>query len=400
MKKITIVSAILISAVGYSQKSMTTNAAMGWKAYQTSKSAGDKNAAERDILEAIEYITKSANHESTKNDPKTLMYKGKIYSEAVGLSSEATDATLKAFGTPENKKAGIDAFKKSTEFDKKGRYEDDIYDYCHRTKAILFEKGRKAYADKKFEVSMNSFLSAADYAEAMGITDSMAIYYGGISAYNSNNFDQAIKALGKSAAIGFELGNSSTYLAESYSKVDKKADGITALEGILSANAGNKDVMISLINIYLSSDEKAKAEKVLSDAISVDPNNKELHFVVGTIYEEQERYDDAEKAYKKVLELDPKYATALLRLGAVYFNKAADINGKINDLSVGDPQEEVYRTEMTENFKKALPFLEQANEITPNNLEIISSLRQAYYKTGNTEKAKEMKVQLDVLKKK
>ena len=91
--------------------------------------------------------------------------------------------------------------------------------------------------------------------------------------------------------------------------------------------------MISLINLYLGAGKKNEAEKVLSDAIAVDPKNKELHYVVGTIYEGQERYDDAEAAYKKVLELDPGHSNALLGLGAVFFNKAANLNTKINDLA-------------------------------------------------------------------
>ena len=98
------------------------------------------------------------------------------------------------------------------------------------------------------------------------------------------------------------------------------------------------------------------------------------------------------------MEIDPNYSNALLGLGAVYFNKAANLNSKINELSVGDPKEDVYKSEMKDNFTKALPYLEKAYEIDDKNIEIVSSLRQAYYKTGNMEKAKEMKAKLEMLK--
>ena len=135
----------------------------------------------------------------------------------------------------------------------------------------------------------------------------------------------------------------------------------------------------------------------MTDAIALDPESRDLNYAVATVYENLERYEDAEKAYKKVIEIDPNFSDALLGLGAVYFNKAADLNGKINDLTPGDPQEEVYRASMKDNFSNSLPYLEKANELTPNNKEILNSLKQVYYKLGNIAKFKEIKAQLEAL---
>ncbi|MFD1553470.1 hypothetical protein DNU06_07300 [Putridiphycobacter roseus] len=398
MKKMMIIGLTLLTTASFAQKNNTTNAAMSWKAYQSSKNSGNMEMAEKELLEAVNFISKSAAHESTQNDPKTLMYKGKIYCEAAVVGAEAKTEALKALGNKETSKEGLAAFKKSAKNDSKGKYSSDIKDYCAIARGNNYNSAVKMYEAKNYENSMGSFLTSAAYGEAMGLTDTVAIYYGGIAAIKSENYEQALTAFTRTSKLGFELPSSSSYLAEAYTKLDRVADGEKVLSGLLESHPGNKDIMISLINLYLGSGKKMEAEKVLSDAIALDPSNKELHYVVGTIYEGQERYEDAEKSYKKVLEIDPNYSNALLGLGAVYFNKAANLNGKINGLSLGDPNEEVYRTEMTESFKKALPYLEKANELTPNNAEIIGSLRQAYYKTGDMEKAKAMKVLLDGLK--
>lgn len=389
---------LLVSTSVMAQKSMTTNAAMVWKSYMANISSKNVESAEKDLLEAIGYITKSANHESTMNDPKTLMYKGKIYCEAAKLGAMSKNEALKAFGNEKTNNEGLAAFAKSAEKDTKGRYSDDISDYCAAVRGQSYNTAVKLYEAQDFSASMTSFFTSSKYGAAMGLTDTVAIYYGGIAALKAENYEKALFAFTKTSDLGYELPTSSSYLSEAYVKLDRADEGEKALSALLNANPGNKDIMISLINIYLGSGKKAEAEKVLSDAIALDPNNKELHYVVGTIYEGQERYEDAEKAYKKVLEIDPKYNNALLGLGAVYFNKAATINGKINDLGLGDPKEQQYRDEMTDSFKKALPYLEKANELDPNNAEIIGSLRQAYYKVGNMEKAKEMKAKLDALK--
>lgn len=398
MKKIILAGLILASTSAMAQKSMTTNAAMVWKSYQTNMASESTEAAEKDLLEAIGFITKSAAHESTMNDAKTLMYKGKIYCEAAKMGAISKNEALKAFGNEKTNNEGLAAFAKSAKNDSKGRYEDDIADYCRAVRGQSYNVAVKLYEEKDFPGSMSAFFASANYGKAMGLTDTVSLYYGGIAALKAENYEKALNAFSKTSHLGFELPTSTSYLAESYTKLERLDEGEKALTALLEANPGNKDVMISLINVYLAAGKKAEAEKVLSDAIALDPKNKELHYVVGTIYEGQERYADAEKAYKKVLELDPKYNNALLGLGAVYFNKAATINGKINDLALGDPKEAEYRDEMTENFKKAVPFLEKANELTPNNIEILTSLRQAYYKIGDVEKAKEMKTKIDSLK--
>ena len=399
MKKIILAGLILVSTSAMAQKNMTTNAAMVWKSYQANMASKNTEAAEKDLLEAIDFITKSANHETTMNDPKTLMYKGKIYCEAAKMGAISKNEALKAYGNEKTNDAGLAAFAKSAKNDSKGRYEDDIADYCASVRGQSYNLAVKLYEEKDYAASMKAFLASAGYGKAMGLTDTVAMYYGGIAALKAENYEKALEAFTMTSNLGFELPTSTSYLAEAYTNLKRTDEGEKALTALLEANPGNKDVMISLINVYLGAGKKAEAEKVLSDAIALDPENKELHYVVGTIYEGQERYDDAEKAYKKVLEIDPSYNNALLGLGAVYFNKAATINGKINDLALGDPKEAQYRDEMTENFKKALPFLEQANELTPDNIEILSSLRQAYYKTGDVENAKAMKVKIDALKK-
>lgn len=398
MKNIIIAGLVLLSSSAMAQKSMTTNAAMVWKSYMANTSSENMDAAEKDLLEAIGYISKSASHESTINDAKTLMYKGKIFCEAAKVGATSKNEALKAYGNEKTNEEGLAAFIKSSENDSKGRYQDDIEEYCAAVRGQSYNSAVKLYEAKDYKASMQAFLASSKYGAAMGLTDSVAVYYGGIAALKGEDYEKALYAFTKTAKLGYELPTSSSYLGEAYSKLNRAEEGEKALTDLLNANPGNKDIMISLINIYLGSGKKDEAEKVLSNAIALDPENKELHYVVGTIYEGQERYDDAEIAYKKVLAIDPTYNNALLGLGAVFFNKAATINGKINELGLGDPKEQSYRDEMTESFKKALPYLEKANELSPNNAEIIGSLRQAYYKVGDMDKAKEMKAKLDALK--
>lgn len=397
MKKIILGAFVVLSTLTYAQKGNTTNAAMAYKHYLESMMGGDMEQGAKDILEAKEYIDKSAAHESTMNDPKTLMYKGMIYIDMPMIGEAANNETIKAMDAESIMQTGFDALKLSKEKDTKGRYEDDVDGYCRQKKAMLYNAGIQMFQAEKYEEAAAGFIGSTMFSEVLGITDSAAYFNGGLAAYNAENWVVAEEAFVKCSEIGYRLPSSISYLTEAYKGQEKYEEGEAKLAELLKMHPGDKDIMVGLINLYLPQGKKAEAEKVLTDAIAIDPENKELHYVVGTVYEGQERYDDAEKAYKKVLELDPNYTDALLGLGAVYFNKAADFNNKINELQPGDPKEDEYKNGMSENFKNSLPYLEKADELNPNNKEILNSLKQAYYKLGMTDKFKETKAKIDAL---
>jgi tetratricopeptide (TPR) repeat protein len=371
---------------------------MAYKHYQESMMSGDMEKALEDLKEAKKYIDMSAAHETTVNDPKTLMYKGFIYMDYPQVALMAGDKSMDTTALKSMMEEGVETLKKARVKDTKGKYHDDIDMYAGQKRKMLFDMGLKAYEEGQFQQAVAGFGGSAIYAEIMGDVDSNSYFNAGLCAYKAEDWENTVEYFKKCVDINHRVGASTSYLAEAYLKLDKADEAEKTFKEALEKNPGNKDIMIALINVYLPQGKKDEAEKVLSDAIALDPENKELHYVVGTIYEGQERYEDAVNAYKKVVELDPNYTDAYLGLGAVYFNMAADYNNKINDLMPGDPKEEEYKAKMKENFENALPYLEKANELNPNNKSILNSLKQVYYKLDMLDKYKETKAKLDALK--
>jgi len=397
MKKIILVALVFASSITFAQKKNTTNAAMAYGSAQKSMMGGDMEQAAEDLLEAKKYIDLSAAHADTKTDPKTLMYKGKIYLEITGIGTMAGNEEIKAMDAEKIAEEGIASLKSVKENDPKGRYEDDVANYCNKYRFQGYNGGIKMFQDEKYEEAMGYFQISSTFADIMGDVDSASYFNAGLAAYNIENWEVVEESFAKCVEIDYKSAYSASKLTEAYIQQGKETEAETMLKEQLVKHPGNKDLMIALIDLYLKTGKKEEAEKVLTDAIAIDPENKELHYVIGTIYEGQERYDDAEKAYKKVLELDPEYSNALLGLGAVYFNKAADLNGKINDLQPGDPKEDEYRAEMKESFKNSLPYLEKADELNPDNKEILTSLKQAYYKLGMLDEMKAVKAKIEAL---
>ncbi len=397
MKKIILLGFIALTTITYAQKNNTTNAAMEYKHYMESMAKGDSEAAFKSLDLAKGYIDKSAVHETTKNDPKTLMYKGFIYMDypmiAMMAGGEIDTASLeKMFDT------GVESLKMSKEKDTRGKYKGKIESYAKQKQIGLFNMGMDAYEKGNFEQAMAGFGGSAIYADILGIVDSNAYFNAGLCAYKSKDWKNTQEYFEKCIEIKHRIPDCSAYLSDAYTQQKNYEEGEKFYKEALKNNPGNKDLMIALINVYLPQGKKEEAGKVLTDAIALDPDNKELYYVVGTVYEGQENYEKAAESYKKVIELDPKYTDAYLGLGAVYFNMAAEYNNKINDLMPGDPKEEEYRAKMKENFEKSLPYLEKADELNPNNKSILNSLKQVYYKLEMIDKYKETKAKLDALK--
>jgi tetratricopeptide (TPR) repeat protein len=397
MKKLILLGFIALSTITYAQKNNTTNAAMEYKHYQENMMKGDVEEALTSLKEAKSYIDKSAVHETTVNDPKTLMYKGFIYMEYPQTAMMAGDKIdTNQIETMFND--GIEALKLSQEKDTKGKYEGKIESYAKQKQITLFNMGMDSYEKGNFEQAMAGFGGSAVYADILGITDSNAYFNAGLCAYKSKDWKNTQEYFEKCIEIKHRIPDCSAYLSDAYNQQKNYEAGEKFYKEALKNNPGNKDLMIALINVYLPQGKKDEAGKVLSDAIALDPENKELHYVVGTVYEGQENYKKAAESYKKVIEIDPEYTDAYLGLGAVYFNIAAEYNNKINELMPGDPKEDEYKLKMKENFEKSLPYLEKADQLNPNNKDILNSLKQVYYKLEMIDKYKETKAKLDALK--
>lgn len=105
---------------------------------------------------------------------------------------------------------------------------------------------------------------------------------------------------------------------------------------------------------------------------------------------------DAEASFKKALEIDPNYVPALQGLVFnLYLNSKADAKivdaynvarkaGKIDEANKIIAERKV-------RFSKALPYLEKLNTLTPNEADIVDTLKTVYNSLGKQDKAKELK---------
>jgi tetratricopeptide (TPR) repeat protein len=221
---------------------------------------------------------------------------------------------------------------------------------------------------------------------------------------------------------------------------------VATMEKAVQLFPGNKDVKIEVANTYLSRAEYDKAASTMAELISFEPDNAEYRYVYATLlfeainneitklndnytvafdlrseYRETARQatsaantqrmqaiekeledmntengaigaeinrlgDTVIEQLTKATELEPTTAKYFSLLGSIYDVKA---NVRFNegneqtDLAVADRMQ----NEAKEVWRKALPYMEKATELDPENRDNWATLSRVYIRLGMTEQA-------------
>lgn len=145
-------------------------------------------------------------------------------------------------------------------------------------------------------------------------------------------------------------------------------------------NPENIDLLLQEADLYYKSGDVETYKKLVGEAIAKKPNDPSLFFNLGVVNTESQPAE-AEKYYKKALELKPDYFDALLNLGQLQMNDDAKIVAEMNKLGTSakdNARYDVLKKQRTAMFNKALPYLEKAHKINPEDQNVIAVLAGIY----------------------
>ncbi len=232
-------------------------------------------------------------------------------------------------------------------------------------------------------------------------------YYAGISAQYVSDTAKAIKYYESAIAYGIKDVNTYMYLANLYLKTGERDKALKTAQKGREIDPTNQDLLITEANIYMQSNESDKAIEVLSEAAKKDPNKADLRYAIGVNYDrmredttlspevEEKLFNASVEAYKKAIELKPDYFNAAFNLGALYYNKAADVLAEAQNLPYSEVDKfNKLKAASKEAFTNSIPYLEMAHKIEPKDHNTMIMLRTAYTQTGDVEGFKRIKAEL------
>lgn len=376
MKKIILFLFISYSDLSFSQSMQVQNMFnyLRNKEYEKAKSSADA----------------ASIHETTKLSSKMWLYRGNVYKAIyTDTSKKVRDIDLAA------EEKALEAYINCLKYDKDVIYKEDAKGPLVLTAAATRNKSNYYKQNKEFDnaiycLELLELSLPFDFDQGIkrnNITKEKLLFDKFDLYKFAANKAKTIEYANKLIEANYKDSKIYTDMVK-ISLMDK--DTSAALSYIEKGKIMFEDNMTLIgteIDIFLARKKISELKDKLNKAIDLAPDNELLHAVLGQVYEKSGDLVNSEKEYLKALEIKPDYEIINFKLGAFYFNLAAEFNKKLNDLP---PKETVkskdYNEKITDNFKKAIPFLEKAFESNPDKA-YKQRIFQAYSRLGETEKA-------------
>lgn len=333
-------------------------------------------------------------HESTKNNPKLWMYRGKIY-QAIYFDKDAAVNKLDA----ESEEKALESYINCLKNDKENTYKDEVKGLIVQASAAVSNKANAYRVNKEFDKAVICYdlMEAAlpfDFDQGMkrnNITKEK-LMYNKFEMYKSvPNKEKTLEYANKLIDMKYKEPRIYTDMVK-LSLLDK--DTTKALEYIGKGRLmfeDNMELVNQEINIYLARNKTDELKTKLKDAIDLSPDNEVLHVILANIYQKTNENDKAEAEYVKALDIKPDYEIANYNLGVMYFNSGNEWNDKLGALPPKETAKaKEYEAKANEYFRKAVVNFEKSYEVSPDKA-TKQQLRKLFLRLGETEKAEKYK---------
>jgi tetratricopeptide (TPR) repeat protein len=381
---------LLIAAIGISYVAMP----------QKGKVTSALNYIDQGILDkAKENIDQALLDEKSKDWFNTYFAKGQLCqasfkSENPKYKALYADPLTEAYAS----------YEKAMQLDPKGTVKKKMLTgTVYNTLAVNFyNQGSTRFEAKDYAGALQSFQSQIKLTESdvyVGAVDTGMYYNAGLAAVNSGKFNDAVTYFQKCADMKY-LGITPYFnMSEAYLALHDTAKAESVLTGLNAKFPNDKNVTLQLIDLYIKSSKNDEALKYIKVAKESDPNNASLFFAAGIIYLNEFKYDDAIPELTKSVELKGDVYDTQYGLGAAYINKAADMFKAANEIVDVKKYSDAIDLANTV-YAKALPYMEKAHELKPDDVYAMRSLHELYYRLKMTDKYTVIKAKLDAIDKK
>lgn len=393
MKKVFLSVAIFVSvAAGASaQKAKVTTA-------QTLKDSQKLDKA----LEAINEAVDPNNPKAEKSIPwaKTWEVRGEVYRSIY----QSKDANYKKL-SDKPLDVALESFKKAEELDTKGSNKNSLKINLTLLVNDFTDQAVKAFNENNYAQALTSFENILDIQkmaamqETPATVDTVIIFNAGLAAFNAEKYEKAIEYYTEAAKYDYNGSRTYELIAASYTAMKDTANSLVALQDGFKKYPESSQILVQMINIYMNANKTAEAMEYLDLAIKQDPENPSFYFAKGALNDKLGNTDDAVASYEKALELKEDYFDAYYNLGAIYYNKGVKQLDIANAVPTNQADKyELEKNKADEEFKKAIPYMEKASEVNPEDTYSLESLKQLYYRLKMMDKFDEVNKKLEDLK--
>lgn len=387
VKSILIGMLVLTSSAAFSQNSNLRKAKASYDKFNEVKSIGSAALGASDLTAANEALEKAIEHDKTKDLAETWTYYALVNADLALLDSTDT-------GEQYIQKAA-EAREKAVSLDEENENEQNLNILNSILAQYELNKGVKAWDSQDFESAYNAFDQGLNYLPQ----DTTLLYYSGLAAINSQDYEKALSKYVELVPIDSFSNNKQIILDVSrlYLMQGDTTNAIKYAE--IGANKYPDDGELATQNIELNlmSGNEEKIISTITEQTEREPDNENLHYYLGIAYSELGDMEKAEAAYRKALDINPDYLDANINLGGLILNKGIDHFNTTNNANLEQAEYDAEIKKAYDIFDSALPFLEKAVELDDSSYLALTNLKKYYEIKEDDDKIAELQARIDAL---
>jgi len=284
-------------------------------------------------------------------------------------------------------KEAVQAYQQAKKLDEKGKNAKKIDEAYKAINRDLENRFFNEYALLSYTDMFNTALDRIEVGNLLGVVDTVYYFYAGYSANQQSKSDStvlqtAIDYFEKALAMGYkEVGDSEgqiyDLLYNAYTRMGNTDQALNYVKKGFEKYPNNEILLYDLINFYMARGENHKTLDYLEQAVAKDPKNVILLFSQGRILDELGEKEKSLAAYNTAIEINPNYFDPIYNSGVVYYNYAVKLMDEANDAKTNDEFDRL-KNLADDEFAKAIPFLESALTLNPNETNTMEILKSLY----------------------
>ena len=355
---------------------------------RTDKAAKEMNNAKIMLQRAKTSIDLASEHDETKADAKTWHYYGVIYLK-IATYPEFAELDADALAKTAN------AFKKVIELDETYFKQNagEIYTYIQSITTNYFNQGAAAYESGDYVKAIESYINAYETMAIIGQKDNEALMVAAQIAVMANEYQRAIDLCTTLLNDGFETPQVYQYMAIAQGSMENNDAMVEYLQKGREKFPEDESLINEQINAYLKLKREAEIIDQIKEMSYKNKDNSVYSFILGTIYgnpeSELHSIDSALVYYNRAIEINPNDENAYINIGSMYIDKSAALINAANELPFDKQKEyDALINESKVYDEQALPYVEKAYEMVPDDAAIKQALRTLYIRLKMMDKAK------------
>jgi len=280
-----------------------------------------------------------------------------------------------------------------------------------------YQEGDQAEAFKSFEAALlahdiiienkqsSIFANEEDYINQM--------FTVAVTAIGSGNLPAAEKYLNMLKDKNVDKPEIYDLLYKLFKEQNREQEALAILKAGRAKYPEDTNLLFSEINQALQEGKLDALVSSLSEAIQKEPENLSLYATLGNVYDnlvriseneadKQKYFDLAYNTFKQALELDQNHFESVYSLGALYYNKAAEMTKDLATLAddysaAGLKKFDEKQKEVNEVFKESLPYFLKADQLKSDDRNTLIALKEIYARLNELEKSNQYKDRLESL---